>query len=75
MLSRQRDLHPDKFGSSGERMVSLAKELSGRINRAYEILADPLKRAEYIVGSSSREIKRDRRREEKKERGQELIEM
>ena len=49
MLVRQRDLHPDKFGSSGERIVSLAKELSGRVNMAYETLADPLKRAEYIV--------------------------
>jgi molecular chaperone HscB len=49
MLVRQRDLHPDKFGSSGERVVSLAKELSGRVNMAYEALADPLKRAEYIV--------------------------
>lgn len=60
MLVRQRDLHPDKFGSSGERLVSLAKELSGRVNMAYEILADPLKRAEYIVRISFCE---DRRRE------------
>lgn len=52
MLSRQRDLHPDKFGSGGEGIVGLARDLSGRVNRAYEVLADPLKRAEYIVCSN-----------------------
>lgn len=49
MLGRQRDLHPDKYASGGEGVVGLAKELSGRVNMAYETLADPLKRAEYIV--------------------------
>ena len=49
MLFRQRDLHPDKYGSSGAEAVELAKELSGRVNGAYAVLADPLRRAEYIV--------------------------
>jgi molecular chaperone HscB len=53
MLSRQRELHPDKFANSGEEMVELARELSGRVNKAYETLGDPLKRAEYIVNSAS----------------------
>jgi curved DNA-binding protein CbpA len=42
------DLHPDKY-SGNEKDVTLARELSGRINGAYEILRDPLKRAEYLV--------------------------
>jgi len=42
------ELHPDKF-SGDEKEVGLARELSGRVNGAYEVLRDPLKRAEYLV--------------------------
>ena len=49
MLQSQTKLHPDRYGNEGERVVSLARELSGRVNEAYSTLADPLKRAEYIV--------------------------
>jgi len=49
MLQSQTKLHPDRYGNQGERVVSLARELSGRVNEAYSTLADPLKRAEYIV--------------------------
>ena len=52
MLKRQTVLHPDRFVNQGERVVSLARELSGRVNEAYSVLADPLKRAEYIVSLS-----------------------
>lgn len=48
MLKRQMELHPDKF-SGDEKEVGLARELSGRVNGAYEVLRDPLKRAEYLV--------------------------
>jgi molecular chaperone HscB len=48
MLRRQMELHPDKF-SGDEKEVGLARELSGRVNGAYETLRDPLKRAEYLV--------------------------
>lgn len=48
MLRRQMELHPDKY-SGDEADVRLARELSGRVNGAYEILRDPLKRAEYLV--------------------------
>lgn len=51
MLDRQKDLHPDKFSNQGEKMVELARELSGRVNEAYAVLGDPLKRAEYIVSA------------------------
>lgn len=56
MLLRQRDLHPDKFAVSGDKAVELAKELSGRVNDAYAVLSDPLRRAEYIVSISARVI-------------------
>ncbi len=49
MLSRQRELHPDKFGQKGGNEVALARELSGRVNDAFSVLVDPLRRAEYIV--------------------------
>lgn len=47
-LRRQRDLHPDKHGAAGND-VDLAASLSGAVNKAYETLKSPLKRAEYIV--------------------------
>ena len=50
MLQKQKELHPDKYTNQGEKIVALARELSGRVNGAYGTLADPLKRAEYIVG-------------------------
>ncbi len=52
MLERQKDLHPDKFQGMGVGK-DLAEELSGRVNRAYEVLVDPLRRAEYIVSLQS----------------------
>jgi molecular chaperone HscB len=48
MLRRQMELHPDKY-SGDDKEVGLARELSGRVNGAYEVLRDPLKRAEYLV--------------------------
>ncbi|CAD6575427.1 MAG: hypothetical protein TREMPRED_001418 [Tremellales sp. Tagirdzhanova-0007] len=51
MLTRQKELHPDKFSSKGENEVALARELSGRINDAFAVLMDPLRRAEYILST------------------------
>ncbi|WVW86157.1 Fe-S protein assembly co-chaperone HscB [Kwoniella bestiolae CBS 10118] len=48
-VRRQRELHPDKFTSKGDKIVDLARELSGRVNEAYNVLGDELKRAEYIL--------------------------
>jgi hypothetical protein len=48
MLQRQRDFHPDRFQGQGDQL-ELAKAISGRINKAYGILSDDLKRAQYIV--------------------------
>jgi molecular chaperone HscB len=48
MLRRQATLHPDR--NSGE--VEMAAALSARVNKAYEVLANPQTRAEYIVSWS-----------------------
>ncbi|WWC72017.1 Fe-S protein assembly co-chaperone HscB [Kwoniella pini CBS 10737] len=48
-LRRQRELHPDKFISKGEKIINLARDLSGRVNEAYNVLGDELKRTEYLL--------------------------
>lgn len=45
------ELHPDKYSGKDDE-VRLARELSGRVNGAYETLRDPLRRAEYLVSLS-----------------------
>jgi molecular chaperone HscB len=60
MLRRQMELHPDKY-SGREEEVKLARELSGRVNGAYETLRDPLRRAEYLVSRSTLPLILDRR--------------
>jgi len=44
-----RDAHPDRVAGSTTREMRLAVERSSRINVAYRILRDPVKRAEYLV--------------------------
>lgn len=48
MLKRQAALHPDRHNGA-----DLAATLSARVNKAYETLADPLRRSEYIVSGVS----------------------
>ncbi|WWD19628.1 Fe-S protein assembly co-chaperone HscB [Kwoniella shandongensis] len=48
-VRRQRELHPDKYSSKGDKEVDMARELSGRVNEAYNVLGDELKRAEYLL--------------------------
>ncbi|BEJ13672.1 hypothetical protein CspHIS471_0308460 [Cutaneotrichosporon sp. HIS471] len=45
MLRRQASLHPDRNRNDED----MAAALSGRINKAYEVLANPQTRAEYIL--------------------------
>ncbi|KIR62508.1 Fe-S protein assembly co-chaperone HscB [Cryptococcus bacillisporus CA1280] len=48
-VRRQRELHPDKYTTRGDVVVDRARELSGRVNEAYAVLGDDLRRAEYIL--------------------------
>lgn len=51
-LSISRNIHPDLFGSQTTEMRALALRLSAQVNEAYEILRDPLLRAEYLLESA-----------------------
>jgi molecular chaperone HscB len=46
-LSRR--LHPDVFAQSGEQERAWSLEQSSRLNDAYRILKDPIKRTEYLL--------------------------
>ncbi|GMK56678.1 hypothetical protein CspeluHIS016_0305180 [Cutaneotrichosporon spelunceum] len=52
MLRRQASLHPDR-----NRESDLAAALSARVNRAYEVLANPQSRAEYILSQFGHDTK------------------
>ncbi|KAJ7706179.1 hypothetical protein B0H17DRAFT_1036055 [Mycena rosella] len=41
--------HPDTWASKGQHKQDIAQALSSRLNEAYHSLADPLRRAEYIL--------------------------
>jgi len=51
-LSISRNIHPDLFGAQTPEMRALALRLSAQVNEAYEILKDPLLRAEYLLESA-----------------------
>ena len=45
----QKQLHPDRFASAGEREQRLAVQYSAFVNEAYTTLRQPLKRALYLL--------------------------
>lgn len=46
-----RNIHPDKYASAGEEMRAFALRASASVNKAYDVLRDPLHRAEYLLES------------------------
>jgi len=42
-------LHPDRHATGDAETQSIAAETSSAVNRAYEVLRDPLKRARYVL--------------------------
>lgn len=44
-----RNIHPDRFSGQSPEMVALATRLSAEVNRAYDILKDPVSRAAYML--------------------------
>src|SRR4051812_44151676 len=47
-LDACRALHPDRFGASTEQLEKSLR-LTARANESWQLLADPLKRAEYLL--------------------------
>ena len=45
----QRQFHPDKFAAASERDRLLAVQKAAEINDAYQVLKDPISRAEYLL--------------------------
>jgi len=45
----QRNVHPDRFASAGDRVRRLSVQQAAHINEAYETLKDPLRRGRYLL--------------------------
>jgi molecular chaperone HscB len=48
-LAISRNIHPDKYATAGEEMQAFALRASASVNNAYDVLLDPLHRAEYLL--------------------------
>jgi molecular chaperone HscB len=44
-----RSVHPDRFGGEREEVHRLATRLSAEINQAFNVLKDPVRRADYML--------------------------
>jgi len=57
-----RNIHPDRFARDGAQMQSFALRASAAVNKAHEVLSDPIRRAEYLLetagGKSASQDKR-----------------
>jgi molecular chaperone HscB len=53
LASRYRELqkvvHPDRYAAAGEQSQRMSLQSATMVNEAYEILRDPLKRAQYLL--------------------------
>ncbi len=45
----QRDIHPDKFASAGDREKRIAVQFTSHVNEAYDTLKSPTRRAAYLL--------------------------
>ncbi len=56
-----RRVHPDRFGGATSDVRDLATRLSARVNEAYGVLGDPLRRADHLLtlagGPSAAEVR------------------
>ena len=53
LASRYRELqkvvHPDRYAAAGEQSQRMSLQSATMVNEAYEVLRDPLKRAQYLL--------------------------
>ncbi|MGI9320134.1 MAG: Fe-S protein assembly co-chaperone HscB [Thiogranum sp.] len=45
----QRSVHPDRYASAGDQERRISMQQTTKINEAYEVLKDPLKRGRYLL--------------------------
>jgi molecular chaperone HscB len=48
-LAISRNIHPDKYAVAGPEMQAFALRASAAVNQAYDVLRDPIHRAEYLL--------------------------
>ncbi|MFA0148119.1 co-chaperone HscB [Vibrio lentus] len=53
----QRQFHPDKFAIASERDSLLAVQKAAQINDAYQVLKNPISRAEYLLVQHGEDIR------------------
>ncbi|WP_261885293.1 co-chaperone HscB [Vibrio pomeroyi] len=53
----QRQFHPDKFATASERDRLLAVQKAAQINDAYQVLKNPISRAEYLLVQYGEDIR------------------
>ncbi len=51
----QKVVHPDKFASASEQEQRVAMQSATLVNEAYQVLKDPLKRAQYLLSLKGRD--------------------
>ena len=45
----QRKMHPDRFASAGDQERRISVQQAARLNEAYQVLRDPLRRGRYLL--------------------------
>lgn len=55
----QRQFHPDKFATSSERDRLMAVQKAAQINDAFQVLKQPISRAEYLLSLKGVDIRNE----------------
>ena len=68
----QRQFHPDNFATASERDRLLAVQKAAQINDAYQVLKNPISRAEYLLVQHGEDIRGEQQTMEQMELREEL---